>query len=135
MNREKNLSWQQRLRINQIFKEFDYWDFLQEAWTLKKDFMDSMDDLDIDEIDRIMEDCLKKQHYRIKQFWKTIKRWYIWVKWFIEHSTKNFNFTNALTESYNNLCKVAKRVSHWFRYKEMYIKNLVAKFCLKELQI
>jgi len=72
MYREKNLSWQQRLRINQIFKEFDYWGFLQEAWTLKEDFMDAMDDLDMDEIDRIMEDCFKSQYYRIKQFWKTI---------------------------------------------------------------
>ncbi len=133
--REKNLSWQQRLRINQIFKEFDYLWFMQESWTLKEDFMDALDELNMVEIDRIRDDCLKSEHYRIKQFWRTIKRWYAWIKGFCEHSTDEFKFTNALTESINNICKVAKRVSHWFSSKVMYIKKLTARFCLKKLEI
>ena len=108
---------------------------MQQSWTLKEDFMDAMDNLDLDEIDRVMRECLESKHYRIKQFWNTLKRWYRWIKWFCEHSTPIFKFTNALTESINNLCKVTKRVSHWFRTKEMYIKKLVARFCLKELKI
>lgn len=135
MYREKNLSWQQRLRLNQILREFDYLGFMWEAWTLKEDFMDAMDERNLAEIDRIRDDCLASEHYRIKQFWNTIKRWYKWIKWFIEHSTDKFKFTNAVTESINNLCKVAKRVSHGFKTKEMYIKKLTARFCLKELQI
>lgn len=135
MYREKNLSWQQKLRLNQIFREFDYLGFLQESRTLKEDFYDALDDLNLDEIDRIRDDALNSEHRRIKQFWRTIKRWYKWIKWYIENSTKNFKFTNALTEWINNLCKVVKRVSHWFRTKEMYIKKLTARFCLKELQI
>jgi transposase len=94
-----------------------------------------MDGRKLDEIDRIMEDALNSEHRRIKQFWWTIKRWYNWIKWYIENSTDNFKFTNALTEWINNLCKVAKRVSHWFKNKDMYIKKLCARFCLKELQI
>ena len=58
-----------------------------------------------------------------------------WIESFCEYSSKKFKFTNALTEWVNNLCKVAKRVSHGFRYKSMYIKKLVAKFCLKNLSI
>ncbi len=133
--REKNLSPIQKLRINQIFREFDYLKYMQQSWTLKEDFMDAMDNLNLKEIDRIMIECLESEHYRIKQFWNTLKRWYRWIKWFCEHSTPIFKFTNALTESFNNLCKVAKRISHWFRTKEMYIKKLVARFCLKELKI
>ena len=135
MYREKNLSWQQKLRLNQIFKEFDYLGFFQESWTLKEDFMDALDELNLNEIDRIKDDALNSEHRRIKQFWWTIKRWYKWIKGYIENSTKNFTFTNALTEWINNLCKVAKRVSHWFKNKDMYIRKLCARFCMKELQI
>lgn len=133
--REKNLSPISKLRLNQIFREFDYLGFMAEAWTLKEDFMDAMDNLDLWEIDRIAKECLASEHYRINQFWRTLMKWYAGIKWFCEHSTAFFKFTNALTEWINNLCKVAKRVSHGFRYKSMYIKKLVAKFCLNQLQI
>ena len=135
MYREKNLSWIQKLRLNQIFKEFDYWGYLQEARTLKEDFYDALDSLDLSEIDRIRDDALNSEHRRLKQFWGTIKRWYANIKWYIENSSKDFKFTNALTEGINNLCKVAKRVSHWFRTKERYIKKLCARFCLTKLEI
>lgn len=133
MYREKNLSDIQKLRLNQIFIEFDYLGFIQQAWTLKEDFMDAMDNLDLQEIDRIMKECLDSEHYRIKQFGRTLKRWYAWIKGFCEHSTPFFKFTNAFTECFNNLCKVAKRQSHWFKLKSMYLKKLVARFCLKNL--
>jgi transposase len=87
------------------------------------------------EVNRIRDDCLTSEHYRIKQFWRTIKRWYKWIKWYIENSNEDFKFTNALTESINNICKVAKRVSHGFSSKNMYIKKLCARFCLTELKI
>jgi len=135
MYREKNLSWIQKLRLNQIFKEFDYWGYLQEARTLKEDFYDALDNLDLNEIDRIRYDALNSEHRRLNQFWRTIKRWYANIKWYIENSNKNFKFTNALTEGMNNLCKVVKRQSHWFKTKERYIKKLCARFCLVELQI
>ncbi|MDQ7022386.1 MAG: transposase [Candidatus Gracilibacteria bacterium] len=97
--------------------------------------MDALDELNMTEIDRIRDDCLKSEHYRIKQFGRTIKRWYAGIKGFCEHSTDEFKFTNALTEGINNLCKVAKRVSHGFSGKVMYIKKLTARFCLKKLEI
>ena len=95
LTREKNLSWLQKLRINQIFKEFDYLDYLKEAWTIKEDFMDAIDELNITEIDRIIIDCGNSEHHRIKQFGRTLTNWYDWIKWFCEHSTKTFKFTNA----------------------------------------
>ena len=71
-----------------------------------------MDNLDLKEIDRIMSECLESEHYRIKQFGNTLKRWYNEIKGFCKHSTPFFKFTNAFTEGFNNLCKVAKRQSH-----------------------
>ncbi|MDP2396095.1 MAG: hypothetical protein Q8S84_07395 [bacterium] len=41
---------------------------MQEAWTLKEDFFDAIDNLDIAEVNRVMKDCLVSEHYRIKQF-------------------------------------------------------------------
>jgi len=135
VKREKNLSDIEKLRLNQIFREFDYLGFLAEVWTLKEDFMDAMDNKDLKEIDRIKEDCLKSEHYRMKQFWRTLTRWYEWIKWFFTLSCDTFKFTNALTEWINNLCKVAKRQAHWFKLKTMYLKKLVARFCIKKLEL
>ena len=135
MYREKNLSWIQKLRLNQIFQEYDYLWFMQTARILKEDFMDAMDNLDLKTIDRIMQECLDNEHYRMKQFWRTIQRWYAGIKGFCEHSTPCFKFTNAFTEAINNLCKVTKRQSHGFKLKTMYLKKLVARFCLQNLQI
>jgi hypothetical protein len=58
----------QKLRINQIFKEFDYLDYLKESRTIKEDFMDAIDNLDLKEIDRIILECRGSEHHRIKQF-------------------------------------------------------------------
>lgn len=132
--REKNLSPISKLRLNQIFREFDYLGLMQQAWTLKEDFFDAMDNLDIQEIDRIQKECLESEHYRVQQFGRTLKRWNNGIKGFCEHSTAFFKFTNALTEWINNVCKVAKRVSHGFKTKEMYLKKLVAKFCITKLE-
>jgi len=127
MTREKNLSLLQKLRINQIFREFDYMDYIKEARNIKEDFMNAIDELDLKEIDRIILDCKISEHHRIKQFWRTLTNWYSWIKWFCEHSTKDFKFTNALTEWINNSCKVAKRQSHWFKIKDNYLKKIFAK--------
>jgi transposase len=93
-----------------------------------------MDDKNLDEINRIMGDCLVSEHYRMKQFWKTLKRWYVWIEGFFSVRSDTFKFTNALTEGINNLCKVAKRQSHGFKLKTMYLKKLVARFCLTRLE-
>ena len=127
MKREKNLSPIQRLRLNQIFREFDYHWYLVESWTLKEEFMDAMDDRKLNEIDRIILECKNSEHHRIKQFWRTLTNWYTWVKWFCEHSSDTFKFTNALTEWINNSCKIAKRQSHWFKIKENYIRKIFVK--------
>ena len=48
---------------------------------------------------------------------------------------EKLRLNQIFTEGINNLCKVAKRVSHWFKNKDMYIRKLCARFCMKELQI
>ena len=97
--------------------------------------MDAMDNLDLVEIDRIIVHCRASEHYRIKKFAKTLTRWYDWIKWFCDHSTPTFKFTNPFTEWVNNLCKVAKRQSHGFKLKYMYIRKLTARFCYINLNI
>ena len=125
--REKNLSPIQKLRLNQIFREFDYLGFLAESWTVKEDFMDALDNLDMKEIDRIHELCKSSEHHRLKQLWRTITNWYAWIKWFCEHSTESFKFTNAYTEWFNNICKTLKRQAHWFKHKSNYFKKILVK--------
>ncbi len=127
LKREKNLSPIQKLRLNQIFREYDYNWYLAESWNIKEDFMNAIDELNLKEVDAIILDCKESEHHRLKQFGRTLTNWYDWIKWHCEHSTKDFKFTNALTEWINNSCKVAKRQSHWFRYKENYIKKIFCK--------
>ncbi|MDQ7023862.1 MAG: hypothetical protein Q9M97_10365 [Candidatus Gracilibacteria bacterium] len=53
--------------------------------------MDALDELNMTEIDRIRDDCLKSEHYRIKQFGRTIKRWYAGIKGFCSIQLMNLN--------------------------------------------
>ncbi len=97
--------------------------------------MDAMDNLDMIEIDRIRDDCLASEHYRIKQFWRTINRWYLWIKWFCEHSTLLLNLLMLLLNVLIIFVKLLKDNLHWFKFKDMYIRKLTAKFCYKNLTI
>lgn len=106
LTREKHLSGIQRLRLHQIFREFDYRGYLSESWTLKEDFMEAIDERNMAEIDRIISDCKASEHHRLKQFARTLVNWYDGIKGYCEHSTEDFRFTNALTEGINNSCKV-----------------------------
>lgn len=127
LKREKNLSGYQKMRVNQIFREFDYRWYIVEARVIKEDFMDAIDSLDLWEINRIIWECKISENYRIQQFWRTLTNWYGWIKWLIENSTNDFKFTNAFTEGMNNSCKLAKRQSYWFKYKDNYFRKLFAK--------
>jgi len=135
LTREKNLSPFQKLRLNQIFREFDYNGYLAETRTIKEDFMDAIDDLNMKEVDRILDDCKKSEHHRLKQFWRTLTNWYDWIKWFCEHSTDDFKFTNAYTEGFNLVCKNLKRQAHWFRFKSTYFKKILAKSMINKTKI
>jgi len=126
--REKNLSGMQKLRLRQILREYDPHWFLWDAWLYKEWFCEALDELDIVEIRRIRDECIKSQHFRIEDFWKTLLKRDKQLEAFCAHSTKEFKFTNAYTESINNQCKVAKRVSHGFRHKSNYKRKLSARF-------
>lgn len=76
LTKEKNLSPIQKLRLNQIFREFDYNGYLAETWTIKEDFMEAIDELNMKEVDRIIEECKLSEHHRIKQFGRTLTNWY-----------------------------------------------------------
>ncbi|MDQ7022564.1 MAG: hypothetical protein Q9M97_03405 [Candidatus Gracilibacteria bacterium] len=53
--------------------------------------MDALDELNITEIDRIRDDCLKSEHYRIKQFGRTIKDGMPELKDFVSIQLMNLN--------------------------------------------
>ena len=126
--KEKNLSGIQKLRLRQILREFDpYW-YLRDAWMYKEWFYEAMDELNIKEIRRVRDECLQSDHYRINWFGKTLLKRDKQLEAFCTHSTDDFKFTNAYTESINNQCKVAKRVSHGFRYKSNYKKKIFVRF-------
>lgn len=127
LKKESNLNSIQKLRLRQIFKEFDYKWYMAEAWVAKERFIDALDTLDINEIVDVMKDCITSEHYRIRTFWRTLKRWMKQLETFCKHSTKEFKFTNAYTESFNWDCKVQKRVSRWFIHKKNYLRKLCAR--------
>lgn len=126
--REENLSGMQKLRLRQILKEFDYNGYMAEARVAKERFMKALDELDIEEINDVMKDCLESEHYRIQWFGATLRRRNKQLSNYCSCSSKDFKFTNAYTESFNNQCKVAKRVSHGFRNRENYLRKLSARF-------
>ena len=126
--REENLSGMQKLRLRQILKEFDYNGYMAEARVAKERFMKALDELDIEEINDVMKDCLESEHYRIQWFGGTLKRRNKQLSNYCNCSSEDFKFTNAYTESFNNQCKVAKRVSHGFRNRENYLRKLSARF-------
>lgn len=131
LKREENLSWMQKLRLRQIFKEFDYNWYMAESWVAKERFTKALDELDIEEIDDVIKDCLQSEHYRIKWFGETLKRRHKQLSNYCSCSSEDFKFTNAYTESFNNQCKVAKRVSNWFRHKDNYLRKLSSRFTNK----
>ena len=60
---------------------------------------------------------------------------YDWIKWFCEHSTEDFKFTNAYTEGYGLVCKNLKRQANWFRFKSTYFKKILAKSMINKTKI
>ena len=123
--KKKKFKWYWKTWIKSNFWEYDYLWFLAEVWTIKEDFMDAMDEKNLDKINRIMTDCLASEHYRMKQFWRTLKRWYAWIEGFFSVKSDTFKFTNALTEGINNLCKVVKSYRfHWFRLKNYVFEKI-----------
>lgn len=128
MHREKNLSWIQKLRLRQICKEYDPHGYMTEAWIYKETFCNALDDLDLVAIREVRDRCLDSDHYRIQEFGRTLRKRDKQLQNFCTHSTDKFKFTNAYTESINNQCKVAQRVSHWFIYKASYKRKLFSRF-------
>ncbi len=128
MYREKNLSGIQKLRLRQILREYDPNHFLKEAWIYKEMFCEALDELDIETIRKIKYWCLDSDHYRMQMFGRTLEKRDKQLENFCNHSTDKFKFTNAYTESINNQCKIAKKVSHGFIYKKSYKKKLSARF-------
>ncbi len=128
MYREKNMSGMQKLRLRQILREYDPHGYLKEARIYKEIFCEALDDLDIRTIREVRDWCLESEHYRLQQFGRTLTRRDKQLEAFCVHSTEEFKFTNAYTESINNQCKVCKRVSHWFIHKKNYKRKLSSRF-------
>jgi len=43
---------------------------------LKENFIDALDEKNIEDIDRIIKEALDSEHYRIQQFGRTLTNWY-----------------------------------------------------------
>lgn len=125
--REMNMSWPQKMRLRQILSEFDPHGYLTMAWVAKESFIEWLENYDIEQIREVRDDCLSSDHYMIKSFGQTLKRWDQELDNYCKYSTPEFNFTNAVTEALNNQCKVAKRVSMWFRHKNNYKRKLASR--------
>ena len=128
LKKEANLSWIQKLRLRQILRQFDEHHYMKEARIVKERFCEALDELDITEIREIKDECLESEHYRINEFGRTLRNWDKQLYNYCQLSTEDFKFTNAFTESVNNQCKVAKRVSHWFKHKDSYKRKLSSRF-------
>ena len=129
--KEVRMTGLQKLRIRQILHEYDPHGYLTMAWVNKEKFLEWLDNLDIDMIREVRRDCLESEHYQIRWFGRTLERWDKQLENYCKYSTQDFKFTNAVTESLNNQCKVAKRVSMWFRHKNNYKRKLASRFCSK----
>lgn len=129
--KEDNLSWIQKLRLRQILRDYDPHNYMKDAWVYKETFCIALDKLDIETIRDVKNWCLDSMHYRINEFGRLLKRRDKQLENYCKHSTDEFKFTNAYTESINNQCKVAKRVSHGFVYKSSYKKKLSSRFLMQ----
>ena len=126
--REVNMSWPQKMRLRQILSEFDPHGYLTMAWIAKESFIEWLENYDIVQIREVRDDCLSSDHYMIKSFGQTLKRWDLELENYCKYSTPEFNFTNAFTEGTNCQCKIAKKVSMWFRHKSNYKRKLSSRF-------
>lgn len=52
---------------------------------MKERFCNAMDDRDLNEIHDIIKEALESEHYRIKDFGKTLKRWIKQIQNYCEH--------------------------------------------------
>lgn len=93
--------------------------YLQEAWLNKELFRESMQNKDTELLKKVMGDCLKSEQYRIRQFGRTIKRWFQEILNFFK-----LNITNAFTEGKNTKAKLFKRIAYGYRNKENYMRRL-----------
>jgi hypothetical protein len=88
-------------------------------YAAKELLRESMRMKDEELLKKVIKDCLESTQYRIRQFGRTLKRWYQAILNFFE-----LGITNALNEGKNNKAKVCKRIAYGYRNKESYIRRL-----------
>lgn len=113
---EERLTPVQRDLISTLLRRCRY---LREAWLNKELLRESMQTRDEYLLKKVTEDCLKSTQYRIRQFGRTLKRWFQAILNFFR-----LNITNAFTEGKNNKAKVFKRIAYGYRNKDSYIRKL-----------
>lgn len=113
---EERLSPHEQELLNMLLRRCRY---LREAWLEKELLRESLQKKDPELLRKVLEDCLKSTQYRIRQFGRTIRRWYQAICNFF-----TLNITNAFTEGINNKAKVFKRIAFGYRNKQSYIRKL-----------
>lgn len=93
--------------------------YLREAWLEKELLREALNTQDPSLLEKVKNDCMKSEQYRIRQFGRTLKRWFVAILNFFQ-----FKLTNAFTEGKNNKAKVFKRIAYGYRNKSSYIRKL-----------
>lgn len=93
--------------------------YLREAWLEKELLREALNTQDPVILEKVKNDCIKSEQYRIRQFGRTLKRWFVAILNFFQ-----FKLTNAFTEGKNNKAKVFKRIAYGYRNKSSYIRKL-----------
>jgi transposase len=112
----ERLTPKQQEFISTLLKRCKY---LREAWLNKELLRESLQNKDEELLRKVREDCLASDQYRIRQFGRTLKRWFQAILNFFK-----LNITNAFTEGKNNKAKVFKRIAYGYRNKDSYIRRL-----------
>ena len=117
---EEKLSYRQKLRLNQIFIEFDPKGYLFEIYNAKEKLRYALNNKDQNELDELIEDLKDTEHYKIEEFRNMIKNHYEGILNYFK-----YEITNARPEGKNNKAKVMKRIAYGYNNKENYMKKLL----------
>ena len=117
---EERLTNKQKHRLNQILTEFDPKGYMKEAYDTKETIRDMLKDKDKAKLDELMSRIKDSEHFKVQEFYRTLKRWYDSILNYFE-----YGLTNARLEGKNTKAKLLKRISYGYNTKKNYMKKLM----------
>ena len=125
---KEKLTGEERIKLNMIFKKYEKFPCLYEAWFVKEKLRDMYRARNKSKAQKIFEEIislLEDSHYSryFETFKKTLKLWNKNILNYFNHYT-----TNAYTEGAHTKIKLMKRVSYGFRNIHNYIAKMMLAF-------